>query len=121
MLNHLGTPVAAPKKLTSKDFNNLPTKQDLIVEVLMARHRLGEPFFPIDIRLDKALTALSERGIVEVWTDVPTHHRARLTDAAQQFLFVENTYKSPVEKQLDKALGDIEALRRTVGLVRGDR
>ncbi|WIE81235.1 hypothetical protein [Curtobacterium sp. MCSS17_016] len=114
MLNHIGTPVAAPTKLTAKDFKNLPTKQDLIVEVLMARHRLGEPFFPIDIRLDKALTALSERGIVEVWTDTPSHHRARLTDAAQQYLFVEKTYKSPLEKQLVKALADIEAFKRTI-------
>jgi hypothetical protein len=120
MLNHIGTPVAAPTKLTAEDFKNLPTKQDLIVEVLMARHRLGEPFFPIDVRLDKALTALSERGIVEVWTDMTTHHRARLTDAAQRFLFVENTYKSPNEKRLEKALADIDALKRTVGILRGE-
>ncbi len=120
MLNHSRAPITSRTKLTAKDFANLQTKQDLIVEVLMARHRLGEPFFPIDIRLDKALTALTERGIVEVWTDMPTHHRARLTDAAQQFLFVENTYKSPVEKQLAKALGDVEALTRSVGLLRGE-
>jgi len=118
MLNHLGTPIAAPKKLTAKDFNNLPMKQDLIVEVLMARHRLGEPFFPIDVRLDKPLMALADRGIVEVWTDMPSHHRARLTDAAQHFLFVENTYKSPLEKRHLEALGDLEAMKRTVGVLR---
>lgn len=116
MLTHRA-PVAKPKKLTAKDFQNLPTKQDLIVEVLMARHRLGEPFFAIDVRLDKALTALAERGIVEVFTDMPSHHRARLTDAARQLLFVESTYKSPLEKQHEQALADNEALKRTVALL----
>lgn len=120
MLNHHRVPVPVRTKLTAKDFKNLPTKQDLIVEVLMARHRLGEPFFPIDIRLDKALTRLSERGIVEVITDSPSHHRVRLTDAAKQFLFVESKYQSPVEKRLKKALEDVEALKLSVGLLHGE-
>lgn len=42
----------------------LPLTQELIVEVLIARYRLGEMLWPFPTRAGKSLQALTDKGII---------------------------------------------------------
>jgi hypothetical protein len=101
MLNHNRKPTsaavpatepAAPKKLT-------PT-QDLILEVLGARRRTGEPFWPFSKTLTKSIRGLQEAGFVEWWDASYGNHNVRLTPAGEAVAFPSATYSSPLEKAL---------------------
>lgn len=43
---------------------SLTPTEELIIDVLVARHRLGEPFWPIAMRHRKSIAALENRGLV---------------------------------------------------------
>jgi hypothetical protein len=45
---------------------NYPPTQHLVMEVLAARYRLGEPFWPFPQNCSKAVDALAEKGLVRI-------------------------------------------------------
>lgn len=47
------------------DTDSLPPTQALVLEVLAARHRLGEGYWTFSTRDQAAIRALSERGLVD--------------------------------------------------------
>ena len=75
--------------------SELTPTQDLILEVLAARHRLGEPHWPFERRHRKALDALTNRGLISYESDVmPGLYRARLTHQGRSEA-LSATYVSP--------------------------
>ena len=88
----------------------LTPTQDLIMDQMAARTRLGEPFWPFDRRLGKALAGLSEQGLVTVSTAGP-NLRVRLTKAGTKLIHEGSNYVSPLEKELAKALGQLKEIR----------
>lgn len=77
------------------DPDTLPTTQQLALEVLAARHRLGETLWPFTPRATPALKALAGHGLVDLLAGtVSTGMRARLTDAGRAAV-LSPTYESP--------------------------
>lgn len=92
---------------------DLTPAQQLIVEVLSARHRLGETIWPFDSRLKKQLAALEQFGWVYLASgQVENTIRARLTEAAKRKVFLTSTYVSPLEQENIELAQDVEALTR---------
>jgi hypothetical protein len=65
----------------------LSLTEDLVLEVLVARHRLGEPWWPFAPRHRQTLTRLTIKGLVEVDGD-----RVQFTELGR------NTLLSPTWK-----------------------
>jgi hypothetical protein len=81
---------------TAADVDALPPTQYLVMEVLAARHRLGEPFWTFPSRLAPAIGALEEAGLV--WSDsapTPRHVRVWLTDTGRAAA-TDTGYRSPL-------------------------
>lgn len=75
--------------------SDLTPTEDLICEVLAARHRLGEPFWPVDRRHRRALDSLTAKGLVSYqsgWT--PKDLRAQLTDKGRA-VYLKDDYVAP--------------------------
>lgn len=78
------------------DEHALTPTQELICAVLTARHRLGEPFWPIEKRNKAALDALVDIGVVSYMSGWgPSDYRARLTEHGKRE-FMHATYTAPV-------------------------
>lgn len=90
------------------DADALPAKQYLILEVLAARHRLGEPSWPLPDRLRKHLDALADGGWIGHEADITEgHRRAWLTDKGREDA-LSSTYTAPVgETQTRSIAGDV--------------
>ncbi len=71
---------------------------DLVLEVLAARHRLGEPWWPFDRRHRAALARLADRGLVEVDGD-----RAQLTDEGRRIYLSPGWVPAPERARADLA------------------
>lgn len=85
--------------------------QDLILDVLMARHRLGEGFWTFDSRLKPSLTALMDLGYVFVMDgNVENTVRAGLTNEGR-IEFV-GTYQSPLERKVEALQDAVKDLVR---------
>lgn len=90
----------------SADVAKLPPTQYLILEVLAARHRLGETWWPFPTRMQPAIDALAEAGLVHTMDgNVERTVRVRLSDAEARALD-ESTYRPPN--------GGIDRLRRAI-------
>lgn len=50
--------------MSDVDVDTLPPTQYLVLDVLAARHRLGEPWWTFPSRLRPAVTALEQAGLV---------------------------------------------------------
>src|SRR5262249_51993619 len=76
----------------------LPPTQYLVMEVLAARHRLGENAWTFPSRLRPALGALSGLGLLWwKWATIPDHCLAGLTDAGRSSA-LSPTYQPPASK-----------------------
>ncbi len=78
------------------DVDTLPPTQYLVLDVLAARHRLGENLWPFPSTLAPALRALEQLGLV--WTmsgSVENTVRAGLTEAGKDAV-LSSTYIPPV-------------------------
>jgi hypothetical protein len=64
--------------------DKLTPTEDLLLEVLIARHRLGEPFWPFDYCHRRTLQRLESRGLVSFQNAVTPHLRAQLTAAGRE-------------------------------------
>lgn len=91
----------------------LPPLQDAIMDVLAARHRLGETLWPFTGKSGAALRALEKRGFVQLMSGISsaTEIRARLTDAGKAYAF-SGTYQSPLEKEVARLRDDAGRLLR---------
>jgi hypothetical protein len=101
-------PTANEPKLT-------PTAR-LILEVLAARHRLGESHWTFDSVNAKTLGSLEAAGLVSLLsTQVQGTTRARLTEAGKEQA-LDAAYVTPVTMEVRNALGLwLEEWRRTCG------
>lgn len=69
------------------------------MDLLVARTRLGEPFWPISTRLGLTCRELKAKGYVEILNGyVNGTERIMLTPEARKELIEESEYKTPVEK-----------------------
>lgn len=97
--------------MTASDVDRLPATQQLVLEVLSARHRLGEPVWTFPSLHGKALRALEQAGLVHLQNGIVEHSlRARLTEAGQAAVITAG-YQPPNGgiQRLRDTLADIAA------------
>lgn len=79
--------------------NTLSPTEDLVMEVLAARHRLGENLWTFDSRHAKALNKLQERGLVRTMHGiVPKSLRASLTTEGIS-AYIDEDYIPPIARK----------------------
>lgn len=70
---------------TESEEIKLPLTQELIVEVLIARSRLGELLWPFPNRSVRSLKALADKGLIgHQPASVEGHHNAWFTDEGKK-------------------------------------
>lgn len=112
MLRHGRTPVAATVAPATEP--TLTPTQDLVLDVLIARHRTRENLWTFSTRHKRALEALEDAGLVNVMSGVVENTvRASLTPAGIKFA-AGSTYISPIEQDLAAAETEIRALRDSI-------
>lgn len=85
----------------TENFKLTPT-QDLLLEVLIARYRLGESYWTFDSRHKKMLEALASLGLVTVMHGIVENSvRASLTAQSIGKYIEESKYVSPLQEQID--------------------
>lgn len=81
--------------MNAADFDRLPPTQQLVLEVLAARHRLGEQVWPFPAIHGRALRGLEQAGLITLLNGVVEHTtRARFTDAGLK-LVMRGNYQPP--------------------------
>lgn len=97
--------------LTEFDVDALPPTQLLVLEVLAARHRLGERLWPFPSRLQPQIGALCRLGLVwEASGNVPYTVRAGLTDAGVEAM-LHGPYVSPAHQPVERVRKLAEAAK----------
>jgi hypothetical protein len=85
----------------------LTAQQTLMVDLLQARHRLGEPFWPVSTKLYRTYNELHTKGYVEVLDgNVERTVRLRFTRRAHKELIEDSTYVTPLQGQLATHIAD---------------
>lgn len=80
----------------------LTPTQDLVMEVLAARYRLGEHLWTFDARHSKTINQLAEMGFVQSMHGIVDHSvRAMLTDAGKA-IYLLDTYTPPNQRTDDE-------------------
>lgn len=98
--------------------DRLPPTQDLCMEVLAARYRLGEVLWTFDARCVKALDALASRGWVVVMSGNVEHTvRASLTDKGVEAWHLDRDYRSPSDEDVREAMA--QAIQEVVTDLKG--
>ncbi len=96
---------------TDLDVDSLPPTQLLILEVLAARHRLGERLWPFPSRLQPQIGALDRLGLVwQASGNVPYTVRAGLTDAGVKAM-LHGPYVPPVHEPAERVRKLAEAAK----------
>lgn len=73
----------------------LTPTEELIMEVLAARYRLGETLWPFDSRLSRQLDSLGAKDLIFVMNGNVEHtYRASLTEKGMK-KFLSKTYRAP--------------------------
>lgn len=81
--------------------------QELILEVLAARYRLGETWWTFEKRTLKAARGLADLGLIEILHGIVENtYRAQLTDAGRQRSISWN-YQAPLLQRYEDLLGSI--------------
>lgn len=81
---------------TPSDELELPLTQELIVEVLIARYRLGELLWPFPTSAGKSLKALTDKGIIGYQAaSVEKHYNVWFTDAGKK-RYLSFNYVPPI-------------------------
>lgn len=92
----------------------LTAAQELMVDLLVARHRLGEPFWPVSTQLSRTYKTLRDKGYVEIIDgNVEGTDRLMLTRTARQELIQDRDYYVPPIKL--EARDEIAALLEKLG------
>jgi hypothetical protein len=85
-------------------WEDMPPLQALVIEVLVARLRLGEQSWPFPVRCRRALEALMKQGMLTYDRGFqPRTLQARLTDEGRRKL-VSGPYKAPLTRLAEEAL-----------------
>jgi hypothetical protein len=104
------------------DACDLPPTQALVLEILAARHRLGETWRTFSTRHLTALRALEKRGLVGLMRGTAPHTcRAYLTDAGRKAALSE-AYEGPhafTREALTDALTRLEVKVQLTGPIAG--
>lgn len=90
-------------------WQSLPVTQQLLLEVLSARHRLGEQLWTFETNARSICKKLEQAGLI--WTmHGATEHtiRAGLTDAGV-FMMHSPSYRSPAERQRAAASASVQS------------
>lgn len=83
------------------DLPKLTAAQDQMMDLLVARHRLGEPFWPIDNALRRTANELEGKGLITIIDgNVQGTFRAALSATARRMYMDKATYTSPLEREL---------------------
>lgn len=95
---------------------NFTPTQDLILDVLVCRRRLGERFWSFSTEVTKQLMQLEGKGLVFIMNgQVEGSIRAGLTDVGARELIGDATYKSPLERENEELHQERDVLLRLVG------
>lgn len=87
---------------------DLPPEQYLIMEVLAARYRTGEPFWTFPSNLRQPLDALLRADLVDVLSSpAPGSLRVRLTEAGRKYS-LKSDYVPPLVEVYDTAFDQID-------------
>jgi hypothetical protein len=85
----------------------LTAAQDQMLDLLIARHRLGEPFWPIDNALRRTAKVLEGKGLIEILHGhVDGTFRASLTAKALEKYVKKATYTAPLERRVRDQIVD---------------
>lgn len=101
---------------TTTDIDSLPPTEYLILEVLAARHRLGEQLwtFPNQPRLVAAAHMLARRGLIGVKSGVaPASIQAWLTEGGRSAT-LSDSYEAPILSEVARIRADTWAAARAV-------
>lgn len=99
---------------------DLTPTQDLLMNLLVARHRLGERLWTFDARHKTALEQLADRGLATVMHGaVENTVRASLTEAGRAE-WVSETYVPPLLAQVEAAAAARAADAYDTGFLRGE-
>ena len=78
-----------------------------MVDLIVARTRLGEPFWPVSTKLYRTYNELRMKGYVEVIDgNVEKTVRLRLTRKAHKQLIEDSDYTTPLQAQLATHIAD---------------
>jgi hypothetical protein len=92
---------------------NFTPTQDLILDVLVSRRRLGELIWPFSTELTRQLMQLEGLGWVHILSgQVEGSIRAQLSDAGVKEFIENSSYESPLMKKLQELEQDVEVLTR---------
>lgn len=87
----------------------LTPSEELAVEVLVARRRLGNSFWTFEKRHNRTLNSLADKGLVVVMHGIVENTvRARLTDEAFSH-FTAAGWQDPIFEQHEQALAQVRA------------
>lgn len=90
-----------PKPWTTEQLDALPPTQQLILEILAARLRLGEGLWPFPTKHIRAIKALEKAGLVRIiHGNVEKSVRVMLTPVGVKSM-QQSDYRSPLEKEHD--------------------
>lgn len=79
----------------------LTPSEDLAIDVLMARYRLGERLWTFESRHKKTLEGLAEKGLVNVMHGIVEKTvRASLTKKGYEEFLAGSSYVSPLERKI---------------------
>lgn len=82
------------------DYSDLTGAEELFVEVLIARHRLGEEVWTFSIRELNVARRLKKKGYIETKAGITQgNFRAWLTDEARKVLVEDINYIPPILRE----------------------
>lgn len=96
----------------SFDVDRLPATQYLILDVLAARHRTGEPFWTFPARMRRALEALTAAGMVTFYPH-DSRLRAELTAAGRDEVFNQG-FLTPDQRENAQLRDEIKRINATL-------
>ena len=81
--------------------------QDLLLDLLVARHRLGEPFWPISTQLTRTYRDLKQKGYVEIMDGyVSGTVRLSLTKEARKELMEDSGFTPACVRKHTEKIAD---------------
>ncbi|WNN95185.1 helix-turn-helix DNA binding domain protein [Microbacterium phage Magritte] len=83
----------------------LTATQALLLDLLQARHRLGEPFWPVSTKHTRAYHELKEKGYVSILSG-HVDKTVRLMLTPEAISEMSKTYSSPMESRVANHIAD---------------
>jgi hypothetical protein len=112
------------------DYPKLTPAQDQLMDLLVARTRLGEPFWPIDNAFRRTAKILEEKGLLTLMHgNVEGTFRASLSGEAIKIYITDSDFMPAIKREayhevadeLSKRGGDPTTIRMIRKLAEGDK